>query len=478
MIDKSMAPDPQNLGKDEMNFAEFPLALLSDRASSGVNLLEFQDTITDRKTRLPVQRKVRVYGAQNLGLPTSQDADVLIALLKLTKDQNGCTSRVVYFSRYGLLKILGWARTGQSYQRLRMAIRRWLGVYIEYERAWWNPAIEEWADVHFHVLESAVIYGGERIPKGEQADLPYSSFTWNETVFKSFQAGYIKNLDMSFYLGLQSAISKQMYRFLDKHFWQRDQLEYDLRDFAFEHIGLSRKYDTGKIKEKLDPHIRELEEREFLEPMPRSERYRQIRPGEWKIILVRHKKHPQLFAATEAKATLHEVSPLQAQLMARGIHEEMARSLLAEYPADHITTQIETFDTLMQARDKRVSKNPPGWLVDAIRKNYHKPKDVATPTDKKRRSEDRIAAKKRAEQLEAEREAEELVRREQERAPLVAYWNSLSAEQQKELEASALAAADPMNRERALTDSKFAVAVKQYIIDKYIQNILSQNRSD
>src|SRR5262245_13711551 len=96
------------VGKDEMNFAEFPIAFLSDRVPAGVNTLVFEDTVRDKGTGLPVVRKLTVRGADGLGLPTAGDVDVLVALMQLTKQRNDFTERRVYFSRYELIKFLGW----------------------------------------------------------------------------------------------------------------------------------------------------------------------------------------------------------------------------------------------------------------------------------------------------------------------------------------------------------------------------------
>ena len=74
-----------------------------------------------------------------------------------------------------------------------------------------------------------------------------SSFTWNDVVFRSFQAGYLKKtLDWEMFRALTLPTSKRMFRFLDKRFYHKDSWEFDLSEFAFEHIGLSRMRAQGK----------------------------------------------------------------------------------------------------------------------------------------------------------------------------------------------------------------------------------------
>ncbi|MEJ7639827.1 MAG: hypothetical protein WKF75_18120, partial [Singulisphaera sp.] len=118
-------------------------------------------------------------------------------------------------------------------------------------------------------LESFKLVGDGRRGTANQREVPLSSFTWNETIFKSFQAGYIKQLDLKFYLRLIYPTSKRIFRFLDKRFYHRPEWEFDLREFAFVRVGLSRNYEGNiQIARKLEPAIRELEEQGFPNPCP------------------------------------------------------------------------------------------------------------------------------------------------------------------------------------------------------------------
>ena len=53
-------------GRDEMNLAEFPVALLSQRAPQGIYTLKFQDEIHDRVKKRKVQRRVTVAGSPSM----------------------------------------------------------------------------------------------------------------------------------------------------------------------------------------------------------------------------------------------------------------------------------------------------------------------------------------------------------------------------------------------------------------------------
>src|SRR3954471_16531543 len=105
-----------------------------------------------------------------------------------------------------------------------------------------------------------------------------------------------------------------MYRFLDKRFYHRSELSFELRDFAFEHIGLSRAYaHNGKIKEKLRPAVEELEAAGFLAPLPKDVRFRK-EGRNWMIHFRRGAAAPP--KAEEPTPSAH---PLVKELVARGV---------------------------------------------------------------------------------------------------------------------------------------------------------------
>jgi len=104
-------------GKDEMNWAEFPMAVLSDRVPAGQKTLTFQDRGWDKSRGGYVNRRVTVHGCERYGLPTALDEDVALGLLQLTW-RTGFGGRRVYFSRYALIQLLGWRDEGKSYRRV------------------------------------------------------------------------------------------------------------------------------------------------------------------------------------------------------------------------------------------------------------------------------------------------------------------------------------------------------------------------
>jgi Replication initiator protein A len=249
----------RRIGRDEMNLSEYPLTLLADRAGAGVKTIAFGGE----------RGQLTITGSDDYGLPTAADADVIVALIQLTKLANNFTDPAVKFVRSDVLAILGWPDDGRHYRRLAESLRRWVGVTLRWDQGWWDNAIKCKVDASFHILESVVIYDQEvrRTLRSRGQEPPPSSFRWNAIFFASCQANNLKRLNLGVYFALRSAVSKQVFRYLDKKFYARDSWAFDLREFALEHVGLSRNYTAAKLKQKLQPALEELEEIGFLEPM-------------------------------------------------------------------------------------------------------------------------------------------------------------------------------------------------------------------
>jgi hypothetical protein len=418
-------------GRDEMNLAEFPISVLADRAPKGAKTLIFRDgdgTLT-------------LTGSDAFGLPTALDADVIVALIQLTKQKNNFLNPTVNFTRYELLRLLGWPNEGKSYRRLDDSLNRWVGVSLHYDGCWWDNRSKQYGDAKIHIIESVVILDGKsRLNGDEQQALPLSSFTWNSVFMQSCQADNLKRLNVEAYFSLEHPSSKRLFRFLDKRFYRREEWVFDLKEIAFERVGLSRNYapNVGKIKEKLQPAIDELEGCDFLQPMTREERY--FKDGQvWKIRLIAKKSLASLPTPAVPAA---EESPLTDALAKRGVTRATAADLVQSYPAETISAKLDIFDWLVEKQDKRVAKSPAGYLVKSISDDYAEPKGFVSKAERQRREEAKQAKERKvAEDRRYQREQE--AREKAERQSIEAYWASLTAEQQAELDAASTAQTDP-----------------------------------
>ena len=469
----------KGLGRDELNIAEFPITLLTDEAPPDVKTLTFRDQIVDRGET--VNRSVTITGSDKYGLPRPVDMDVLLCLIQLTKKENDFSKPEVSFNRGDILKLMGLIDSGKNYARIDESLRRWLGVTLYYDKSWWNKEQERWStpvQEGFHILEhiSLVDRKARQRRKAEVADdqieMFKSSFTWNKIFLQSCQADNLKYLDMDVYFSLKRAITKQMYRFLDKRFYRNAVWTFDLKQFAFEHVGISRKYDTNKIKERLQPAFDELEAIDFLEASGNADRY-QKQGKSWKIRLI-HKQATEA-GQPEPPQPILEPPLIVIELTKRGITKKSALDLATRHQAEGITAKIEVFDWLVAKTDKRVAKSPAGYLVKSINDDYALPKGYVSQAERERHrqaqqaEDDRLAASRRADRAADARDQAIKVK-------IVTYRQSLNVEQLAQVEAEAIAAASDELRESL--DSPAMRLFRKTLISRMIDDHLSRTLED
>jgi hypothetical protein len=429
--------------RDELNFAEFPIAAVSDVVPDNQKTLEFTDEIFDPSSGKTVARTLTITAADKFGLPTALDDEVLLGLIQLTSEQE-FRDRRVHFSRYGLIKLLGWRDESKSYKRVEDSLNRWAGVTLQYRKAWWSKEEKCWVNETFHVIDQVSVFDRERIERRrkmakDQPEKALSSFAWNETVFQSFQAGYLKSLDFDFYKSLAGAIAKRMYRFLDKRFYHRGRWEFDLRTFACEHIGLSKNYSNSELKRKLLPAVLELEGRGFITPLPEDERFRKIERGSWRTVFVKAQPHPRGSPSQEADG-----DALVRELVARGITRRSAQKLLAHHPRGKVEEKIRLYDRLKVGGGGGAIRNRAGWLYAAIVNDYAVPPEP-TPTRISRGEGSATAATGVATAPDATvaRDAPD-----DETLAFESFWGALAAAEQEEFERQAVAEASPFHQKQ------------------------------
>lgn len=451
--------------RDELNFAEFPLASISTSLPKDQKTLEFTDEIFDKSANKRVTRKLTITASDKYGLPTAMDDEVILGLIQLTGKQD-FSDRRVFFTRYELLKLLNWADTTRNYRRLEQSLNRWLGVTLYYEKAWWSKEEQSWVNEGFHILDHVQILDQERQRKASKRNVEQagkSSFVWNDVVFSSFRAGYIKQIDFEFYKSLESAIAKRMYRFLDKRFYHRPRHEFDLRTFACEHIGLSKGYHNGELKRVLTPAIEELQNLGFIESASAADRFICKARGEWSIVFTR---------ASKQAARQSIDSPLIVSLIQRGISSASARRIAAQVPAERVQEKLELFDWLVARNDPRVQKNRAGFLYRAITEDFPLPDDYRSATRTRRKSPESKVIPLRPSNVQNPIPAATT-----DQPRIDAFWRALPSDEQQRIEAELVRNAPPFHRQQYLAGQKerglLFQAVRQAIINDYVKTKLS-----
>jgi Replication initiator protein A len=411
--------DLRRVGRDEMNLAEYPITLLTERVPPGCKTMVFEDQ----------HGRLTVIGSDAYGLPTALDSDVIVALIQLTKQRNDFTDPTVEFSRYELLKLLGWENRGWNYRRLSESLHRWVTVTLKYDGCWWDNKRKRRVSASFHVLDRLVV-------PDEDDSRVVSSFTWGKDFFDSCRAGNLKRLDLEAYFALKSAISKQLYRHLDKRFYLRPEWTYDLRELAHERVGMSRNYAPWKIKQELNHALEELEQVGLLEPMTPADRYSKTGRGAWNIRLVRKLPAP---AETKPKPE-PEPTGLERELIERGVTRTIAAELVRDFPEERVRRQVEVVDWLREHRPTKV-KDVGAYLAEAIRKDFAVPAGFRSRAE---RAETEATARAQQEQQEQARQVKARARAVE--ARIQAYRAGLTPDERERLDAEALEQAAPADR--------------------------------
>ncbi|WP_425395421.1 replication initiator protein A [Aeoliella sp.] len=424
-------------GRDELNLAEFPLAAICNRYLDGTKTVVFEDTVWDDEKRKRLPRKLTISGSDRFGLPTAKDDDVLLACVQLSSLGN-FTQREVHFSRYELLKLLRWPDETRYYRRLATSLRRWKGLTVYSDRAFYDKARRSWVNRDFGIFDNLYIYERDEVDKREaSAD---SWLVWNEVVFGSFSAGYLKKLDWDLYLRLKDPVAKRLYRFLDKRFYHSDRLVLDLNELAFNKVRVSPNYNTAQAKRALMKGIRELEHLWDLRPAPEEKRFSKISRGKWEVEFQKRKRK---------KPTKNQIerSPneLSFKLTKRGIGPAMANELTEKFPAERIQTMIELFDWHNEKGEERGA----GFLVAGIRsaEPYVMPKGFQTEAVRERKRREMAVANRKREEQRRRKQHSEHQKIKEENAPFEEFWKGLSSIKQQEFLAEALISTDRTKKE-------------------------------
>ena len=422
---------------DELNLAEFGLASAGERLLDGKKTVIFEDTVWDKDARKRLPRKLAISGSDLYGLPTAKDDDVLLALVQLSA-AGGFADREVQFSRYELLKLLRWEDSTRNYRRLSKSLRRWAGLTVYSNRAFYDHRRKSWVNRDFGVIDNLILY--ER----EDADGPaVSRFSWNSVFFDSFQAGYLKRLDWDLYCRLRSPVAKRLYRFLDKRFYRGGKVEADLRTLAERTVRLSASNHTGQHKRQLLVGIVELEREWELKPTDPAERFRREARGKWTVVFERKRR-----ASSEGVASGNTLTGVAADLAAAGVSPTMAARLGADADERTVRTMLALFEHYRAAGKRREA----GFLVNCVRDpgsvrfppNFVEPKAALSHSPSDAASESR---KRSQRDFRRSREAKPRPREIAAEAGFTAFWAEIDAAGRAKFEADALDSCERLLRD-------------------------------
>lgn len=238
-------------GRDEMNLVEFPIGPIT---AGDAKTFEVEHPSFDKTLNRVVIRKLLITGSDAFGLPKPIDDEILMGMKALTYEA-GFRSRKIEFSRYQLCRTLGWPTDGRTYRRLEEAFDRIAGTTLKFKDAWWVKGESEWRSKTFHLIEEVELCSRDRLDrqrlKSRGALQPLCSFVWSDVIWQSFQDGYMKKLDMAMWRKISSGrrreVPLRLFRILDKRFYHKGYVRFDVEQLCLGTLGISRDYAPSQM---------------------------------------------------------------------------------------------------------------------------------------------------------------------------------------------------------------------------------------
>lgn len=345
---------------DEFNLATFPISVLDKKAQASREPLLFHDTIVWNGQ--PVERMWKVFPHPEKGFPGPIDDDVLMALLELTREQGG--AKRVYFSRYDLLKRLGWPINATYYNRLETSFKKLAAVRVEAINAFGDRARKRFVNMGLTFIQEWKLNSETR--GGEKS----SYVLWSDRIAESIHQELTRYLDASFYFEeLNSPMERRLFRYLDNYFDGRQpSLTLNVRDLAHEHLGISRHYKyISQVMQRIEPALDTLVEKGYLESWLLSGENLHLykRPDFGSRVQL---ALPFLAALSPTAASSGStMRALESLLVERGVVAAVAARLCSVDTPEHrarIESAIHYLDGEI-AQGKRFA-NPGGFLVSLV----------------------------------------------------------------------------------------------------------------
>jgi len=284
------------ISKDEMNLAEYPITLLSRRAPKGIKTIEYTDWVTIEGQKKPL--KWIVTGSDKFGLPLGGDQDVYIGIMEVWRECGFKDTVIPIGSIYRMLKKMGLPDDKRNYDRFKSAIDRLTTMSIISENAFWDKEGQCYLSRRgFHIFDEYQFI--EKYRKNEKTvPIPFGYIRASEFFYQSVKNGYLKDIDLKFYLSLPTPLTKRLYRYLDKKRYRREAFTMQLFKFA-KKIGLMagslEKYYPSQLKQVLNPAFNDLQDKGFL----KNYTYQKTSDGKSEKILFVFNQLPQVAYHTE-----------------------------------------------------------------------------------------------------------------------------------------------------------------------------------
>lgn len=307
----------------------------------------------------------------------------------------------------------------------------------------------------------SVILTGEKLPNGRKADAVY--IVLNDVFINVINGAMTRPLDYDYLKSLPPApqrfyelLSYQMYAAL---LYDRSRAKLVYSELCA-HAPQTRHSDWNKVRSQMSkihrPHLQsgyiaKVESQPtdaadgqpdwifFYQPGPkaRAEFKTFTKRGGPNVLEIEPLEPPTLDGT--------QLSELERELIRYGVTDTIARQLAAEHPEEKIRLQMEILEWRLSRKKGQEIEDSAAYLVAAIRSgdNGHAvPKGFVSQAERQRREEAKQAKEREAAEARRCQQQEEAQERAKQRRD-DAYWESLTPEQQADIDEKSRSAADP-----------------------------------
>jgi plasmid replication initiation protein len=342
------------LVRAESNLEAYPLFAVKARNRKEDHLV-FERPIQGEGDTMLLQRW-EVEPPAKLGMPGPFDQDVYLAVLQLLEMRGGMPrDGELHFSLYELSEILGWTKSGNTYEKIRQSLRRISSTTLTSENAYYSKAEERFLSDTFQVWSVHF----SRTKWGNSVRERHT-LRFHKIFIRNYLAQYLKGLDPGFYWALPSPLAKRLYRLVDLErdgslAWKTDL--FDLR----QQIPLTGYSYVSELKRSLEPAHRELIGRGFLNGVE----YR----GKSGVLYRVSQEFARRQKARELAGDPGELFAIE-RLTAEGIRGDVARDLVAHHGSEKCLRYADALE------HQRGIRNRAGWLRRAIEKGFELPEPL------------------------------------------------------------------------------------------------------
>ena len=449
---------PPNPIRVETALSRFPVHRLAKHGDIAINITE-----KDEHGELSIKWEVDYSRNHGQPGPLAYKLDTLIINRRIEEAPRPITRIIRLGSLRDICRELGLSE-GETINSIRKAFRQnaFAGITakIRYRQ---NDGTERTLEADF--TRYHVVFTGEELPDGRKADAVY--IILSDLYMQVINGAMTRPLDYDYLKRLPPA-AQRFYELLSYRMYatiknDRPRAKMLYSEFCT-YAPLVRQYDRNVVQPQMvrihAPHrksgyIDRVDYEPTVDadghpdwimlyvpgPKARSEYRTFARRGGPTVLEV---EPSPLMADLSPRLAAPGPSPLEAELIDRGITPAMAGTLVRDHAEEEIRAQVEHLDWLTETKPGKVA-DPAAWLVAAIRNGHAAPKGFVSKAERQRREEARRTQERdRAEQR--RREREQAARDQARRQAVDAYLERLTQAERKALEAEVLAQADTETR--------------------------------